>query len=65
VIERLYKTAELCELWNVHEETVRKLARRGELPSIRIGNERRYPESGCEEFLRARSQRDHEDGSSR
>jgi excisionase family DNA binding protein len=65
VIERHYKTAELCELWNVHEETVRKYARTGELPSIRIGNDRRYPESGVEEFLRARAQRGHEDRSRR
>ena len=59
VIERHYTTSELCELLNVHEETVRKYARMGELPSIRIGNDRRYPESGVEEFLRARGQRGH------
>ena len=63
MIERHYKTAELCEQLNLHEETVRKLARTGELPSIRIGNERRYPESGVEEFLRARAQRGNEVGS--
>lgn len=63
MIERLYKTAELCELWNVHEETVRKYARTGELPSIRIGNDRRYPESGVEEFLRARDERNRMGGS--
>lgn len=57
VIERHYTTAELCELLSLHEETVRKYARMGELPSVRIGNDRRYPESGVEEFLRERDQR--------
>jgi len=56
VIERHYTTAQLCERLNVHEETVRKYARTGELPSIRIGNDRRYPESGVEAFLSARAQ---------
>lgn len=36
-----YTTAELCELLSLHEETVRKYARTGELPSLRIGNDRR------------------------
>lgn len=63
MIERHYTTAELCERLNLHEETVRKYARTGELPSIRIGNDRRYPESGVEEFLSARAQRDHVIGS--
>ncbi|HEY4975926.1 MAG TPA: helix-turn-helix domain-containing protein [Gaiellaceae bacterium] len=59
MIERHYTTSELCDLLSVHEETVRKYARTGELPSVRIGNDRRYPESGVEEFLRARAQRGH------
>ena len=62
VIERHYTTAQLCEWLNLHEETVRKYARIGELPSVRIGNDRRYPESGVEEFLSARAQRGHSDG---
>lgn len=63
MIERHYTTAELCERLNLHEETVRKYARTGELPSIRIGNDRRYPESGVEKFLSARAQCEHVIGS--
>lgn len=54
MIEKHYTTAELCELLSLHEETVRKYARTGELPSVRIGNDRRYSESGVRAFLKAR-----------
>lgn len=54
MIEVHYTTAQLCELLNLHEETVRKYARTGELPSVRVGNDRRYPESGVVSFLKAR-----------
>lgn len=54
MIEKHYTTAQLCELLNLHEETVRKYARTGELPSLRIGNDRRYSESGVRAFLKAR-----------
>ena len=57
MIERHYTTAELSDLLNLHEETVRKYARTGELPSRRFGNDRRYSESGVQAFLKA-----HEDG---
>lgn len=50
--ERHYKTAELAELFGVCPETIRRLAARGELPSVRFGSERRYPRSGVVEFLR-------------
>jgi excisionase family DNA binding protein len=50
VIERHYRTAELAELLSVHPETVRRAAAAGELRSIRIGNERRYPESAVLEW---------------
>ncbi|HEY2353791.1 MAG TPA: helix-turn-helix domain-containing protein [Gaiellaceae bacterium] len=51
-VERHYTTAELAELLSVCAETVRRLAARGELPSVRVGSERRYPQSGVVEFLR-------------
>jgi len=54
MIEPYYTTAQLCELLNLHEETVRKYARTGELPSVRMGNDRRYPKSGVLAFLKAR-----------
>lgn len=54
MIEAHYTTAQLCELLNLHEETVRKYARTGELPSLRIGNDRRYSESGVRAFLKSR-----------
>jgi excisionase family DNA binding protein len=57
VIEQHYTTAELCQLLGLHEETVRKYARRGDLPSVRFGKDRRYPESGVTRFLAARSER--------
>jgi len=51
MIERHYKTAEVAELLSVHTETVLRLAQRGEIRSVRIGNDRRYPESAIREFL--------------
>lgn len=51
-VERHYTTAELAEKLSVCAETVRRLAARGELPSVRVGSERRYPHSGVVEFLR-------------
>lgn len=51
-IERHYTTAELAELLAVHPETVRRLAASGELPSVRVGSERRYPQSGVVDYLR-------------
>jgi excisionase family DNA binding protein len=51
VIEQHYKTKEVAALLAVHEETVLRLAQRGELGSVRIGNERRYPESAIRRFL--------------
>ena len=50
-IERHYTTRELAELLHVHPETVRRLAARGDLRSIRIGQERRYAESAVRELL--------------
>jgi excisionase family DNA binding protein len=54
VIERLYTTKEVAEAWSVNPETVRRLAARGLLRSVRVGSERRYPESGLREYLQSR-----------
>ena len=55
MIEPHYTTSQLWDLLNLHEETVRKYARLGELRSVRIGKDRRYPESAVRAFLEARS----------
>jgi excisionase family DNA binding protein len=54
-VERHYTTSEVSALLSLHEETVRKYARLGELESVRIGNDRRYPESAIAKFLRVRT----------
>lgn len=54
-IERLYSTRQVAELWSAHPETIRRLAARGELRSVRVGSERRYPESALREYLRRRA----------
>lgn len=58
MIERHYTTAQLAELLCVHPETVRRAAARGELCSVRIGRDRRYPESAVLEWLGTRGERD-------
>ena len=50
-VERHYTTAELATLLSVHPETIRRAAARGELRSVRIGRDRRYPESAVLEWL--------------
>lgn len=50
-IERHYKTAELAEMLSVHPETIRRAARVGVLRSIRVGLDRRYPQSAVESWL--------------
>lgn len=57
VIERHYTTAELAELLSVHPETVRRAAAAGELRSIRVGRDRRYPESAVLEWLASLDER--------
>lgn len=51
MIERLYKTRELAKAWSVNPETVRREAASGRLRSVRVGSERRYPESAVREYL--------------
>jgi excisionase family DNA binding protein len=50
-LEKHYKTRDVAELLSVHEETVLRLAQCGNLRSVRVGSERRYPESAIVEFL--------------
>jgi len=51
VIERHYTTRELAQLLSVNPETVRREAARGHLKSVRVGSERRYPESAVRAYL--------------
>ena len=51
MIERHFSTRELAELLNAHPETIRREAMRGRLRSVRVGSERRYPESAVKEYL--------------
>lgn len=53
LIERHYTTAELAKLLAVHPETVRRAAAAAELGSIRVGRDRRYPESAVLKWLAA------------
>jgi excisionase family DNA binding protein len=50
-LEKHYKTRDVADLLSVHEETVLRLAQCGHLRSVRVGAERRYPESAIVEFL--------------
>jgi excisionase family DNA binding protein len=54
VMERMYTTKQVAEAWAVNPETVRRLAARGDLRSVRVGSERRYPESALREYLQSR-----------
>jgi excisionase family DNA binding protein len=53
VIERHYTTAELAALLAVHPETIRRAAASGRLRSVRVGRDRRYPESAVIDWLEA------------
>lgn len=50
-IERHYRPAEVAEQLGVTTETLRKLAFRGEIRCVRVGRDRRYPQSAIDEFL--------------
>ena len=41
-MEKLYKARELAELLNCHPQTIYRLADRGEIESVRVGNMRRF-----------------------
>jgi putative resolvase len=51
VIEQHYSTRQLAEKLGVNPETLRRAAARGELRSVWVGRERRYPESAGREYL--------------
>jgi len=51
MIEPHYKGLQLAELLAVNPETIRRAAASGELRSVRVGRERRYPESAVKEWL--------------
>ena len=50
-IERHYTGRQVAELLSVCPETIRRLAAKGELRSVRVGSERRYPESAVRDYL--------------
>lgn len=57
MIERHYATSELAELLAVHPETIRRAAAAGRLRSVRVGRERRYPESAVRDWLASLEER--------
>lgn len=59
MIERHYRTAEIAELLSCHPETILRLAQQGRLRSVRIGHDRRYPESAVQDFLAANTEGGH------
>lgn len=50
-IEKHYTGRQVADLLAVCPETVRRLAAKGALRSVRVGSERRYPESAVKEYL--------------
>lgn len=52
MIEKHYTTKDVAKLLSVAEDTVRRLARRGELRSVKIGNDHRFAESEIAAFLK-------------
>lgn len=50
-IERHYSDRALARLLSVNPETIRRAAASGRLRSVRVGRERRYPESAVKEWL--------------
>lgn len=51
MIERHYSPKELAELLSCSTETLRRAAARGDLRSVRVGADRRYPEGAVREWL--------------
>ena len=50
-IEAHYTGKKLANLLSVNPETIRRAAASGQLRSVRVGRERRYPESAVREWL--------------
>lgn len=57
-IEVHYKGKELAKLLDANPETIRRAAASGKLRSVRVGAERRYPESAVREWLAESEKRD-------
>ncbi|HEY8645467.1 MAG TPA: helix-turn-helix domain-containing protein [Gaiellaceae bacterium] len=57
-IERHYTGRALAGLLSVNPETIRRAAASGRLRSVRVGRERRYPESAVREWLAATDRRE-------
>ena len=57
-IEKHYTTAELAVLLSADPETIRREARKGRLRSVRLGSDRRYPESAVREYLSRENDRE-------
>ena len=53
-VETHYTGRALARLLSVNPETIRRAAARGELASVRMGRDRRYPESAVKAWLEAR-----------
>jgi excisionase family DNA binding protein len=51
-LEKHYTGKELAELLGLDYETVLGLAQTGEIPSVRFGRLRRFPESAVDDYLR-------------
>lgn len=51
VIERHYRTRELCDLLAVSDDTITRLVQRGELDAVYVGSERRFSESAVKLYL--------------
>ena len=54
-IEAHYTGKKLANLLSVNPETIRRAAASGQLRSVRVGRERRYPESAVREWLDLRA----------
>lgn len=50
--ERLLDSEQAAELMQLHPETVKRRARRGEIPAVKIGKVWRFRASGLEAYLR-------------
>ena len=56
VIEPHYTGKALAKLLAVNPETIRRAAASGRLRSVRVGSERRYPESAVADWLAGEAQ---------
>jgi excisionase family DNA binding protein len=52
IFEPLLDSQQAAELMHVHPETVKRRARRGEIPGLKFGKLWRFRASGLEEYIR-------------